>query len=279
MCIKSRPSGEGAGGEVINKKFMESIFSKAEEIRYGQKRGAICIVVDTRGSTPRKQGSKMIVYEDGTIFGSIGGGSVEKDVAEKAVKLMVSGKPAKCTFNLEEDLAMHCGGYMEVYIEPINPVHKLYIFGAGHVGRAVARFARELDFSVTLFDPRENIFNAPGFEGCTCINKDYFQSIDEAAFDENTYCVIVTPKHQYDEDILARLAVKPHAYLGMIGSTRKVDLLKKRFLEEKILSAGEIEMIDMPIGIKFNAETPQEIAISIVAKLIDTRNTRNNSNS
>jgi xanthine dehydrogenase accessory factor len=258
---------------------MDSIFSKAEEARFEQKRAAICIVIDTRGSTPRKPGSKMIVYEDGTIFGSIGGGSVEKDVVGKAVELIASGMPAKCTFNLEEDLAMHCGGYMEVYIEPVNPVQKLYIFGAGHVGRAVARFAKELDFSVTLFDPRENIFSTPGFEGCTTVNKDYFLSIDEASFDGNTYCVIVTPKHMYDEDILARVAVKPHAYIGMIGSTRKVELLRKRFLEEKILTPEEIEKIDMPIGIKFNAETPQEIAVSIVAKLIDVRNARNNSNS
>jgi len=258
---------------------MDRIFSKAEELRNEQKRAAICIVVDTRGSTPRKQGSKMIVCEDGTIFGSIGGGSVEKDVAEKAMELMASGKPAKFTFELEEDLAMHCGGYMEVYIEPVNPVQKLFIFGAGHIGRAVARFAREFEFCVTLFDPRENIFNFPGSEGYTCINKDYFQSIDEVYFDENTYCVIVTPKHQFDEDILSRVAGKPHAYIGMIGSTRKIDLLKKRFLEEKILTRGEIEKIDMPIGIKFNAQTPQEIAISIMAKLIDVRNTRNNNNS
>ncbi|MCX6246031.1 MAG: XdhC/CoxI family protein [Bacteroidetes bacterium] len=258
---------------------MESIYSKVEAIRNEQKRAAICIVTDTRGSTPRKPGSKMIVYEDGSIYGSIGGGSVEKDVAGKAVELIASGMPAKCTFDLEEDLAMHCGGYMEVYIEPINPLDKLYIFGAGHVGKAVSRFARELDFSVTLVDPREGIFEDPLFQGCTCINKDYFISIEEAPFNENTYCVIVTPKHQYDEDILAKLAVKPHAYLGMIGSTRKVELLKKRFLEEKILSREELEMIDMPIGIKFNAETPQEIAVSIVAKLIDVRNTRNNSKS
>jgi xanthine dehydrogenase accessory factor len=258
---------------------MESIFSKAEECKNGQKRAAICIVVDTTGSTPRKQGSKMIVYSDGSIFGSIGGGSVEKEVTVKAVELIVSGQPGKFTFNLEEDLAMHCGGTMEVYIEPINPSQKLYIFGADHIGRAVALFARELDFSITVFDPRENIFRDPVFTGCTCINNDYFSSIEEAYFDENTYCVIVTPKHLYDEDILAKLSKKSHAYIGMIGSSRKIELLKKRFLEEKIMSREELEKIDMPIGIRFLANTPQEIAISILAKLIDVRNSLINSNS
>ncbi|MCX6247235.1 MAG: XdhC family protein [Bacteroidetes bacterium] len=258
---------------------MGTIFSKAEEIKNEQIRAAICIVVDTSGSTPRKQGSKMIVYADGTIFGSIGGGSVEKEVMVKAVELISSGQPAKFTFDLEDDLAMHCGGTMEVYIEPINPSQKLYIFGAGHIGRAVSGFAMELDFTVTLFDPRVNIFRDPVFERCTCINKDYFSAIDETFFDENTYCVIVTPKHVYDEEILARLSKKPHAYIGMIGSGRKIELLKKRFLEEKIMTREELDKVDMPIGIKFRANTPQEIAISILAKLIDVRNSLISSNS
>jgi xanthine dehydrogenase accessory factor len=258
---------------------MESIFLKAEEIKKTGSQAAICIVVDTQGSTPRKQGSKMIVNADGTVFGSIGGGSVEKEVAEKAVLVIASGKPEKCTFRLEEDLKMHCGGYMEVYIEPINPIQNICIFGAGHVGKAVAWFAREVDFSITLIDPRENIFDGQAQKNYTCINKDYFQAIDEMVFNEQSYIVIVTPKHIYDEDILAKVAHKPHAYIGVIGSSRKIESLKKRFLEERILSREELEKVDMPIGIPFNAETPQEIAISIVAKLIDVRNTRINNNS
>jgi len=252
---------------------MQSIFSKAEELRSEQQRAAICIVIETSGSTPRKQGAKMIVFADGSIYGSIGGGSVEKEVAEKAVEHIHSETPAKCTFSLEKDLGMHCGGYMEVYIEPISQTQKLYIFGAGHIGRAVAKFALELDFETTLIDPRENIFDSKTFGSASCINKDYFEAIDEIGFNENSYFVIVTPKHTHDEAILEKIANRPHAYIGMIGSTRKVDIIKKRFVEEKILSKEELEKIDMPIGIPFAAETPQEIAISIIAKLIDVRNT------
>jgi len=258
---------------------MQTIFSKAEEIRNSGHRAAICIVIETRGSTPRKQGSKMIVYEDGTIFGSIGGGSVEKEVAEKTVELIALGKPARCSFNLEQDLGMHCGGFMEVYIEPINPSQKLYIFGAGHIGKALVRFAREFDFSITVFDPREGMFDDPAFAGCTCVAKDYFEAIGEAVFDGNTYIVIVTPKHVYDEEILVNVARKPHAYVGMIGSRRKVEQASKRFLDENLLTAEEIESIDMPMGIKFNAQTPQEIAISLLAKLIDVRNQAAGTNS
>ena len=257
---------------------MQSIFSKAEELKNEQKRAALCIVVETKGSTPRKQGAKMIVFSDGTIYGTIGGGSIEKEAAEKAVDMIAAGKPAKLSFQLEEDLGMHCGGYVEVYIEPLNPNQKIYIFGAGHIGKALAGFARELDFAVTLFDPREGIFNDPVFSRYTCINQDYFKAIDEAVFDDFTYIVIVTPKHTFDEEILARVARKTHAYLGMIGSIRKVELLQERFLREKILTKEEMATIDMPIGLKFLVESPQEIAVSIAAKLIDVRNKLNKSN-
>ena len=252
---------------------MQRIFAKTEEIILGRQLAALCIVIDTSGSTPRKQGAKMIVFADGTIYGSIGGGRIEKEVIEKAVLQITAGRPAKFAFNLDTDLGMHCGGKMEVYIEPLIPLQKLFIFGAGHIGKSLAGFARELEFSVTLFDPREDIFTDPAFAGFRCVNKDYFQAIGEADFDENTYVVIVTPKHISDEEILAVVARKAHAYLGMIGSGRKVGLLKKRFLEEKILTLEELERIDMPIGIKFKAETPQEIAISILSKMIDVRNT------
>jgi len=174
---------------------------------------------------------------------------------------------------------MHCGGFMEIYIEPINPTQKLFIFGAGHIGKAVAHFAKEFDFSVSIFDPRDGIFNDPVFTSCSCIGKDYFKAIEEAVFDIHTFIVIATPKHIYDEEILVKVARKPHAYVGMLGSKQKVELAKKRFLEENLLTPEEIEKIDMPVGIKFKAQTPQEIAISILAKLIDVRNTLMNNNS
>lgn len=252
---------------------MESIYQKIEELQKRNGTGALCIVISTSGSTPRKTGAKMIVYPDGSISGTIGGGSVEKEVTEKAIELMKTGKPEKFSFCLEEDFAMHCGGNVDVYIEPFLPTQKLYIFGAGHIGKAVLKFAKELDFKITVIDSRENIFSGSDYSFCECINDDYYKAIDNLVFDENTFCVIVTPKHSYDEEILIKLSKMPHAYLGMIGSDRKVAILKKKLLDEKIISTEEIEKIDMPIGIKFVAETPAEIAISIVARLIDVKNT------
>ncbi|MFH0865743.1 MAG: XdhC family protein [Bacteroidota bacterium] len=251
---------------------MNTIYSKIEELRNDGKGSALCIVISTSGSTPRKTGAKMIVLEDKTIFGTIGGGSIEKDVIDHAADIIKEGKPVIKSYQLEEDLKMKCGGSMEVYIEPLNVFKKLYIFGAGHIGKAVVKYAKELEFNITVFDTRKGIFDQNDFNGCKCVCNDYFKAIDETVFDENTFIVIVTPKHEYDEGILRRVAVKPHAYVGMIGSKRKVEVVKKNLLDEKILSLKEIEKIDMPMGIKFAAETPQEIAISIVAKLIDVRN-------
>ncbi|MEZ5149252.1 MAG: XdhC family protein [Bacteroidales bacterium] len=254
---------------------MKDIIENIRQIKASGKRAALCIIVATKGSSPRKAGSKMIVYEDKTIEGTIGGGSLEMRVMEDAPHVVESGTPQKFSYNLEDDLGMHCGGYAEVYIEPILPDEQLYIFGAGHVGKALADLASQFGFEIILVDTREEIIK--GFQGTSYkfIRQDFVEAAKELAFGGNAYIVITTPKHKYDEDVLAVCAKKPAAYFGMIGSKNKVALAKKRFLEESILTQEEIDRVDMPIGIKFNAQTPEEIAVSILAKLIDVKNSKN----
>ena len=254
---------------------MKDIIENIRQIKASGKRAALCIIVATKGSSPRKAGSKMIVYEDKTIEGTIGGGSLEMKVMEDAPQVIESGTPQKFSYNLEDDLGMHCGGYAEVYIEPILPDEQLYIFGAGHVGKALADLASQFGFEIILVDTREEIIK--GFQGTSYkfIRQDFVEAAKELAFGGNAYIVITTPKHKYDEDVLAVCAKKPAVYVGMIGSKNKVALAKKRFLEESILTQEEIDRVDMPIGIKFNAQTPEEIAVSILAKLIDVKNSKN----
>ncbi|MCB2218944.1 MAG: XdhC family protein [Bacteroidetes bacterium] len=253
---------------------MKDILENIRQIKSSGKRAALCIIVETKGSSPRKAGSKMIVFEDKTIEGTIGGGSLEKQVMEDAPSVIESGTPQKFSYNLEDDLGMHCGGYAEVYIEPILPDEQLYIFGAGHVGKALANLASQFGFEIILIDPREEIIK--GFEGKSykIIQQDFVEASKDLNFGRNAYIVITTPKHKYDEDVLALCAKKPSAYVGMIGSKNKVALAKKRFQEENILTQEEIDRVDMPIGIKFNAQTPEEIAVSILAKLIDVKNSK-----
>ncbi len=255
---------------------MREIIEKTLEIIQGSHPAVLCLVVETQGSTPRKAGSRMLVFSDGSVTGSVGGGSVEREVIRIALEVMGKGVPEKHAFRLESDLEMHCGGYMEVFIEPVNPAPKLYVFGAGHIGRAIVRYARDFGFSVTVTDPRDGIFRDPLFSGCRTLNQDYFSAIGTLSFDHLTYCVIVTPKHEHDEEILGTVAHLDHAYIGMLGSERKVALARKHFLETGRMTAAQLDAIDMPIGIPFHAETPEEIAISILAKLIDVKNRRMN---
>lgn len=251
---------------------MINIFEEITLAQRENKKAVLLIIISTFGSSPQKPGAKMLVFEDGSIKGTIGGGAVEKEMIEKAKQFIHTGGCQKFTFNLEGDLAMACGGDMEIYMENILPIPRLYIFGAGHVGKALAMFAKNTGFAVHLIDPRENIFNESDLENYYCYNQDYVNAIDQIAFDNNAYIVIVTPKHEYDEKLLAILGKKTSRYIGMIGSTRKIEAMKQHFLAENILSKDQIAKVDMPIGIKIAAQSPEEIAISIVAKLIEVKN-------
>lgn len=233
----------------------------------------LCIVTGTTGSTPRKAGSKMLVFQDGTIKGTVGGGNVEFQTIQDALKIISNGEPFTKRFHLEEDLKMHCGGTMEIYFEPIGCLPKLYIFGGGHIGKALAGYATGLGFRPFVFDQREGIFESWNIPDVETRTGDYLQIIDSLPFDDNTYIAIVTHKHDFDETVL--LACLPHefAYIGMIGSKRKVAEIRKNALENNNISEPQINRVDMPIGIPFAAETPAEIAISIIAKIIDVKNT------
>jgi len=251
---------------------MADIYAKVEEIKRSGKNAALCIITATTGSTPRKAGSKMIVTRDGKIFGTVGGGAVERKIIAMAQEVCIQPTPKFVSLDLEEDTKMHCGGTVDVYLEPIIPSQKVVILGVGHVGSVVAKFAMQLGFAVTLIDTREDFLKEFENQGFEIIMDEYVPATKEFKSDENTYFVITTPKHEYDQELTAICAKKPHHYLGMIGSRKKVAFAKKHYLKHNILTSEEIEKIDMPIGIKFNAQTPEEIAVSIVAKLIDSRN-------
>jgi xanthine dehydrogenase accessory factor len=252
---------------------MEHIYNELKTLIDQEIPVVLCIVTSTSGSTPRKAGSKMLVFGDGSIKGTIGGGSVEFQVIQDALKLLASGEPMVKNYHLEEDLNMHCGGTMQVYFEGIGCAPKLYIFGGGHIGKALAGYATGLGFRPTVFDQRDGIFDSWDLTGIETKIGNYLQLIDSTTFDRNSYIVIVTPKHEFDETILLACAPLEFAYLGMIGSKRKVAEIRNNALANNILTAGTLSKIDMPIGLPFAAETPAEIAISIAAKMIDVKNT------
>jgi xanthine dehydrogenase accessory factor len=250
---------------------MEGIFFKLNEAENSDLRAALCIITQTKGSTPRKAGSKMIVYEDGTIFGTIGGGNLENLVIANALKVIENQAITVDNHLLEKELQMGCGGSVEVYIEPVANKKKIYVFGAGHIGRIVAEFAYRLNFRVTLIDERENIFTEFDTRNYLIINKNHKEIFNQLVFDKNTYITALSHTHGYDKEIVGFCAKKDFAYLGMIGSERKVEKMKKSFIEENILNETDFEKIDWPMGVKISCQTPEEIAVSIIAKIIDVR--------
>ncbi len=235
---------------------------------------ALCIVTNISGSTPGKAGAKMIVFSDGKIEGTVGGGGIEKKVIAEALEVIKTQTSKFIEFNLQKDLGMTCGGTASVYIEPISRPSKLHIFGAGHIGKYIAQYAPDMGFDTNLIDWREDYFESPDKVRYTQVCKPYLDAVNDISFDSETYVVIVTPNHEMDEEVLAAVGKKESAYVGLIGSSRKIDSLKKLFLKENTLTEEELNRVDMPIGIKFKAITPAEIAISIIAKLVDVKNTK-----
>lgn len=253
---------------------MQNIYLKIADCYKDSRASALCTVTSVSGSAPGKVGAKMIVFSDGSIDGTVGGGSVEKNVIELALEVIKSHTPLFREFNLNKDLGMTCGGSVSVYIEPLQKPSRLYIFGAGHIGKALAAFTPEMGFDTSLIDWRKDIFENPENIKYTQVFKPYLEAVNDIMYDEETYVVIVTPNHEMDEEVLAAVGKKTTAYVGLIGSKRKIETLKQLFLKDKILTEEELNRVDMPIGIKFKAITPAEIAISILAKLIDVKNSR-----
>ena len=238
---------------------------------------AVCTIVHTKGSSPRKTGAKMIVLADGKISGTIGGGELEKRVIADAVEVLQKKSPQLFRYDLLHQLNMCCGGSVDVFIEPVMKKKRLYIFGAGHVGQALAEYATDFEFEVFLVDERKEMFAGMTNDSVNKMNLSAKQALPALPFDEETYVCIMTYDHTLDRDILSFCIGKPFAYLGMIGSRRKTEVTKKMFREAGIASEEKLALVDMPMGVDIGAEGPREIAISILARLIETRNRKKSS--
>ncbi len=218
----------------------------------------------------------MLIFEDGRIVGSIGGGNLEKKVIENAKKQIERNEPITSTHDLLHQHSMCCGGSVTIYIEPIARMNRLYIFGAGHTGHALARFSTELDFEIYVIDDRKEYTDKVELTNVSKLTMDFRSVLPSLPFDENTYVVIATYEHEYDREILAYCLKQPHAYLGMIGSQRKVELTKKMFSEAGVATKEKLDAVDMPMGFDIGAQDPEEIAISILARLIEVKNRKAN---
>ena len=251
------------------------IYEQIVQLRREGRRGAVATITNARGSIPSFQTAKMLVRDDGSIAGTIGGGCVEAEVWQAAREVMEEEKPRTLTFNLNNnpkyDTGLVCGGTLEVFIEPVLPPALLYIFGAGHVAYSLYKIATTAGFEVTVVDDRESYANQERFPDAREVIADDFDAVTARLTPpEGSYIVIVTRGHRDDMRVL-RWAVNARArYLGMIGSKRKTISIYKE-LEKEGIAAEKFASVHAPVGLEIGAVTPEEIAVAIVAEMIAER--------
>jgi xanthine dehydrogenase accessory factor len=252
-----------------------NIYEEIVELRRKGARAALATIVLRKGSTPRKDSAKMLVYEDGRQLGTIGGGCTEAEVCREALIAMRSEKPRLLHFDLTDDdadeSALLCGGSMEVYVEPILSDPTLIVFGGGHVGQAVAEIGRMIGFRIAVADDRIKYANPERFPHADALYtgtwEEIFKKMEVSA---STYLLIATRGHQFDLECLRFSLQTPAHYIGLMGSIRKTKLLFEA-LEKEGVDKSSFERVYSPVGLQIGSETPEEIAVSVAAEIVAVR--------
>jgi xanthine dehydrogenase accessory factor len=253
----------------------KDIYEEIVELRAKGHRAALATIIAKKGATPRKEAAKMLVYEDGRQTGSIVGGSTEASVCREALSVIKTGIPKLLSLALSnvdpEESALVCGGFMEVYVEPVLPDPTLFIFGAGHVSKAIADVAGLIGFRIAVIDDRAKYANSTRFPQVGAFHIGPWEEVlGKLAVNNSSYLFIATREHQFDL-ICLRFAVQSSAkYIGMLGSRKKTRMLFDT-LEKEGIDRASLERVYVPVGIDIGSETPEEIAVSIAAEMIAVR--------
>ena len=251
------------------------LYEEIVKLRQQGRRGAVATIVNVRGSIPSFKTAKMLVRDDGSIVGTVGGGCVEADVWQAAREVMELERPRTLTFNLNQDpkydTGLVCGGTLEIFVEPILPPALLYIFGAGHVANGLYKIAATAGFDVTIVDDRQAYANRERFPEAAEVIADDFDAVTQRlSISETAYIVIVTRGHRDDMRVLRWAVQTPARYIGMIGSKRKTIAIFRELTGEG-LAPELFQRVHAPVGLDIGAVTPEEIAVAITAELIAAR--------
>lgn len=259
---------------------MVEVLEALLKLRAERRGAALCTVARTAGSTPRKAGAKMLVTAEGVVAGTIGGGRVEREVCLAAQALLTQGGPPRLVrFHLTRQLAMCCGGEMEILIEPHRPPEVLVVCGGGHVGRALLPLGRSLGFRTVLVEDLDEL--VAGCCSAAASAAPFDQHLDSfsvtdwrgVALGPDCYVVITTREHAIDQSLLEQLLSPDRpdlAYVGVIGSRRKSAVFRQR-LSQRGVDPQRLAHLRAPIGLPIGADTPEEIAVSIAAELVQVR--------
>jgi xanthine dehydrogenase accessory factor len=242
--------------------------------RLGQK-CALATIVQVRGSIPSYESAKLLVREDGSMAGTIGGGCVEAEVWNAAREVIETEKPKHLNFSLGQDAAydngLICGGQLDIFIEPILPQPSAIIFGAGHISKSLSKVAGLAGFRTTVVDDREMFANRERFPEADEVHAGEYEEIfPKLVVNESSYVVIVTRGHRDDMRVLKWAIGTPAKYISMIGSKRKVISVIKE-LEREGIPRSAFERIFAPMGLDIGAISPEEIAVAVVAEMIAVR--------
>jgi xanthine dehydrogenase accessory factor len=233
---------------------------------------AIATIVECRGSSPQKQGAKMLVRDDGSLMGTLGGGCLEADVKQAALMAMKDGQPLTLPFELtEREGGLVCGGTVLVFIEPVLLEPHLIILGAGHVGKALSKLARFTGFRVTVVDDRAEYANNENIPDASDLAvRDFEKSFAGMQVGKDVFIVVATRGHNHDLDAIKAALRTEAGYVGLLGSRRKKALLFKA-LAESGFDQENIDRVIIPVGLDIGSTTPEEISVSIMAQIVQRR--------
>lgn len=250
---------------------MDSIYQALSKIEKNNESAALCTVVKSQGSTPRHVGSKMLVYPDGKFIGSVGGGDLEHRVLDEAWIAMGDGESRLITYHMSDPSRGDpgvCGGTVEVFVEPILPPAMIVVIGAGHVGKAVVHLAKWLGFRVAVSDDRPEFCTPESVPGADAYYPVEMGKLSEhLKINRQTYIIITSRGSNVDQEGLPSLLESNAKYIGVIGSKRRW-LTTVNALKEKGVPEDRIARVHSPMGLELNAETPEEIAVSILAEVL-----------
>ena len=229
----------------------------------------LATIVETCGACPRKAGSRMLVYADGSVFGSIGGGKAERDAVQDALEIMDTGQPVLKVYGIQssEDAAMQCASRITVFLQPAEKRPRLVVVGGGHVGKAVLQFGQMMGFETLLLDDRTEAFleDAKAYAHRFILVQDYYQDIAMLSLDKS-YCVLCAWGHQQDMDALRGVLEQTPAYIGMLGGKHKIHSIFET-LKDAGVSEQALRQVHTPCGLDLGGQTPNEVALSVIAQV------------
>ena len=252
---------------------MADLYEEIVKLKAEGGSAAVATIIGTEGSTPRETGAKMLVREDGTILGTIGGGCLEGQVIAEAIMVIREEKPRIFHYDLtgKEAAGMICGGVLDIYIEPIIPTPAVFIFGGGHISLFVSKISAMAGFQVAVIDDRAEFASTERFpEAQRVIAEKFSQVFPQLQVNRSSYLVIVTRGHAGDQEVLEWALTTEARYIGMIGSKKKIRTVYQN-LEAQGTAREKLQRVHAPIGLEIGALTPEEIAVSIVGQMIQVR--------